>query len=345
MQRLGYVPALDGVRGVAILLVIAFHFFGVTGGATGVDVFFVLSGFLITTLLLEERSASGRVDLLAFYKRRVRRLFPALGAVMVVYLVATAAVGENRILVALAGISYVANILLASGSSIFRGSGLVHLWSLAEEEQFYLVWPMLLLLVVRFRRAVLLLAVGYVLLSAWRAGLSLHGVPPYRIYDGADTRATALVAGAGLAIYRHRRGLIVGEGAGQLAACVLLGGVFFGWAVDFWPTVGQPVFELGVVLLIAAALNETSMARGLTTRPLVWVGERSYSIYLWQVAGGACVYVLGSGVLPTITALVVTFVCADLSYRFVETPFRHRRAGGPALAAAREGEPSVAAAA
>ena len=344
MQRLGYVPALDGVRGVAILLVIAFHFFGVTGGATGVDVFFVLSGFLITTLLLEERTASGRIDLLAFYKRRARRLLPALGVVMAVYLVATAAVGDDRIVVALAGISYAANILLASGSSIFRGSGLVHLWSLAEEEQFYLVWPVLLLVVARFRRALIVILVGYALLSAWRAGLSLHGTPTYRIYDGPDTRATALVAGAGLAIYRHRWGLTVGEGAGQLAACVLLGGVFFGWAVDFWPTVGQPVFELAVVLLIAAALNETSMARGLATKPLVWVGERSYSLYLWQVAGGACVYVLGPGVLPTITALVLTFACADLSYRFVETPFRHCRAEEPTLAAAREGNPGVAAA-
>lgn len=327
------------------MLVIAFHFFGVTGGATGVDVFFVLSGFLITTLLLEEHTSRGRIDLRAFYMRRARRLLPALGVVMAVYLVATAAVGEDRIVVALAGVSYAANILLASGSSIFRGSGLVHLWSLAEEEQFYLVWPMLLLLIARFRRAVLLLAVGYVLLSAWRAGLSLHGVAAYRIYDGPDTRATALVAGAGLAIYRHRRGLKVGEGAGKLAACVLLGGVFFGWAVDFWPTVGQPVFELAIVLLIAAALNETSMARGLATRPLVWVGERSYSLYLWQVAGGACVYVLGPGVLPTITGLALTFVCADLSYRFVETPFRRRRAGGPSLAATREGDVRVVAAA
>jgi peptidoglycan/LPS O-acetylase OafA/YrhL len=105
------------------------------------------------------------------------------------------------------------------------------------------------------------------------------------------------------------------------------------------------VFELAIVLLIAAALNETSMARGLATRPLVWVGERSYSLYLWQVAGGACVYVLGPGVLPTITGLALTFVCADLSYRFVETPFRRRRAGGPSLAATREGDVRVVAAA
>src|SRR5690349_10898844 len=104
MQRLGHVPALDGVRGIAILLVLAFHFFGVTGGTTGVDVFFVLSGFLITTLLLEERAATGRVDLRAFYVRRARRLLPALAAATVVYLVATAVVGDDRIVVALAGV-------------------------------------------------------------------------------------------------------------------------------------------------------------------------------------------------------------------------------------------------
>lgn len=344
MRRLGYVPALDGVRGVAILLVIAFHFFGVTGGATGVDVFFVLSGFLITTLLLEERAENGRVDLRAFYARRARRLFPALGVVMVVYLVATAAVGEDRIIVVLAGISYVANAILASGSSIFRGSSLAHLWSLAEEEQFYLVWPMLLLLVARFRRAMLFVAAGYVLLSAWRVGLSLHGAPAYRIYNGPDTRATALVAGAGLAIYRHRWGLAVAEGAGKLAACVLLGGVFFGWAVDFWPTFGAPVFELGIVLLIAAGLSETSIARGLASRPLVWIGERSYSLYLWQFVGAACVYLLGPGVPAILAGLALAFLCADLSYRFVETPFRRRRAGRPAQSTARDGKPSVAAA-
>lgn len=342
MQRLGYVRALDGVRGVAILLVIAFHFFGVTGGATGVDVFFVLSGFLITTLLLEERAATGYVDLRAFYARRARRLLPALAVVMVAYLVATAAVGDNRIVAALAGISYGANVLLASGSSIFRGSGLIHLWSLAEEEQFYLVWPLLLLLVARFRRALLPIAVGYVLLSAWRAGLSLHGAPSYRIYDGPDTRATALVAGAALAVYRHRWGLKVGEGAGQLAACVLLAGAFFGWAVDFWPTVGQPVFELGIVLLIAAALSDTSIARGLATSPLVWVGQRSYSLYLWQFVGAACVYVLGPGVLATAAGLALAFLCAHLSYRFVETPFRRRRARRPAPATPGEGQPTVA---
>jgi peptidoglycan/LPS O-acetylase OafA/YrhL len=342
MQRLGHVPALDGVRGLAILLVIAFHFFGITGGATGVDVFFSLSGFLITSLLLEERAATGHVDLRAFYIRRARRLFPALAVVMVVYLVVTAAVGDDRTIVALAGISYAANILLASGSSIFRGSGLTHLWSLAEEEQFYLVWPVLLLLLARFRRTVALLAAGYILLSAWRAGLWLHGAPTYRIYDGPDTRATALVAGAGLAVYRHRYGLRVGEWAGQLAACALLVGAFFGWAVNVWPTLGQPVFELGSVLLIAAALSETSIARGLATRPMVWVGQRSYSLYLWQFVGGACIYLFGAGILATATGLAMAFLCADLSYRFVETPFRRRRGARPALASAPEGERSVA---
>jgi peptidoglycan/LPS O-acetylase OafA/YrhL len=325
MQRLGYVPALDGVRGIAILLVIAFHYFGVAGGATGVDVFFVLSGFLISTLLLEERTAAGRVDLRAFYVRRARRLFPALAAVMLVYLAVTAAVGDDRIVAALAGISYVANILLASGSSVFRGSGLTHLWSLAEEEQFYVIWPALLILLARSRRALMLIVAGYLLLSAWRAGLWIHGAAVYRIYDGPDTRATALVAGAGLAVYRHRYGLRAGEWAGQLGACAVLFGVFFGWAVNFWPTLGQPTFEIGIVLLIAAALSETSIARGLATRPLVWVGKRSYSLYLWQFVGAACVYLFGAGIPATIAGIALAFICADLSYRFVETPFRRRR--------------------
>lgn len=322
MQRLGYVPALDGVRGVAILLVISTHFFGVAGGTTGVDVFFALSGFLISTLLLEERTFTGGVDLHAFYIRRVRRLFPALAMAIVVYLVATEAAGEDHILVALLSISYATNVLLAVGRSIFQGTGLIHLWSLAQEEQFYLVWPLVLLFVARSRRAFAFVLLGYLLLSGWRAGLWIHGAPTYRIYYGPDTRATALIAGSALAIWRYRRGLNVGEWAGQAGAGLLLAGAVFGWAVAFWPTVGEPVFELGVILLLAAALSDTSIARGLAKRPLVWIGERSYSLYLWQMTLGACRYVFGVGALATFVALTLAFLCAALSYRFVEKRFR-----------------------
>jgi peptidoglycan/LPS O-acetylase OafA/YrhL len=325
MQRLGYVPALDGVRCIAISLVIGFHFFGLTGGTSGVDVFFVLSGFLITTILLEERNRTGRMDFRAFYGRRVRRLAPALAVMIATYLAITAALGENRLLVVLAGVFYSSNIVLASGSHLFDGSHVTFLWSLAQEEQFYLVWPALLLLAIRSRRPLVWVVVGYLVLSAWRAGLTIHGAPTYRIYDGPDTRATGLIAGSALAIFRQSHGFKVGEWAGQLGACVLLVGAFFGWAVGQWPIVGVPVFEIGVCLLIAAALSETSVARALAKGPLVWIGKRSYSLYLWQSAAWACVFVFGAGLLATLTGLVLAVVCASLSYRFVEQRFRRRR--------------------
>ena len=331
--QLGNVPALDGIRAIAILYVIAFHFFGVAGGATGVDIFFVLSGFLITTLLLEERARTGRIQLGAFYVRRARRLIPALAVAIAAYLIATAAVGEDRVMVALLGASYVANILMAAGSTMFRESGLIHLWSLAEEEQFYLLWPVLLLAVVRIRRGLLLLVLVYLLLSVSRAELFVHGASIQRIYDGPDTRATALIAGSILALYRLQRGLLVGEWAGKVGAGALLFGALFGWAIAPWPIIGQPVFEVGIALLIAAAVNETSLASGLALGPLVWVGQRSYSLYLWQLPLGACAYVLGDGLLATGIALPLSFLCASLSYRFVEQPFRYRRHRTAALPA------------
>ena len=126
MKRLGYVPALDGLRGIAIALVVGYHYFGIPpGGSVGVDLFFVLSGFLITTLLLEERATVG-LSLRRFYVRRARRLFPALGALVVVYLLVTAAQGENHVVVAAIGISYAANAVLAFGILSVAASGARH---------------------------------------------------------------------------------------------------------------------------------------------------------------------------------------------------------------------------
>ncbi len=148
--RLGYVPALDGVRAVAVLLVVACHALSMPGGFLGVEIFFVLSGFLITTLLLEERQAQGRLGLRSFYIRRVWRLYPALAALLAAWLVLSALgltplppAGE-AVGVLVSG-TYLAN---AANAWFFPlPIGLQHLWSLALEEQFYLLWPPLLALV------------------------------------------------------------------------------------------------------------------------------------------------------------------------------------------------------
>lgn len=326
-RRLGRRPALDGFRGLAVLLVMATHTGLLANGYIGVDIFFALSGFLITTMLWEEWGRTGEISFRRFYGRRARRLLPGLLLLVSAFALVAILLGDpfedgwsltRRVTTTLL---FANNWVTALGHQKALGP-LAPTWSLAQEEQFYLVWPLVLLFVARSRRAFAFVLLGYLLLSGWRAGLWIHGAPTYRIYYGPDTRATALIAGSALAIWRYRRGLNVGEWAGQAGAGLLLAGAVFGWAVAFWPTVGEPVFELGVILLLAAALSDTSIARGLAKRPLVWIGERSYSLYLWQMTLGACRYVFGVGALATFVALTLAFLCAALSYRFVEKRFR-----------------------
>src|SRR5437588_243135 len=206
MGRLGHVAALDGLRGVAILLVVSVHFTGVPkGGGLGVDLFFVLSGFLITTLLLEERERDGRIRIRAFYERRARRLLPALAVLLLAFLVIDAAQGRNGLSqVAVYGL-YAGNAYEAFVSSVSTPSlGLVHLWSLAQEEQFYLLWPLGFLLAVRSRRPARWLAALFALLVCYRIALVAHGAPMYRIDRGPDTQSEPLVAGCLIAFVRHR---------------------------------------------------------------------------------------------------------------------------------------------
>src|SRR4051794_30070266 len=155
-QRLGYLPALDGVRGIAIALVVSFHAFGwPRSGTLGVDLFFVLSGFLITTLLLEEHRRSGRIRIRAFYARRAWRLLPALIALLVPFLLLAGAallfrgaVPSSLLLGIGAALTYTSNLVVASDISAVPAA-LVHLWSLAAEGQFYVVWPLMVLVVLR----------------------------------------------------------------------------------------------------------------------------------------------------------------------------------------------------
>jgi peptidoglycan/LPS O-acetylase OafA/YrhL/lysophospholipase L1-like esterase len=351
-----YMPGLDGLRAVAVLAVIAFHeqLGWAPGGLLGVGVFFTLSGYLITDLLLGQWTARGRVALADFWARRARRLLPAL-FVMVAVITAWVTLFDRARLTNLRGAdaaaaTYSSNwYLIIQGQSYFARFAppqpLDHLWSLAVEEQFYLVWPWLLLagllLVRKIRRGrpggvawlalpTLALAAG----SAW-AMLALYhpGLDPTRAYEGTDTRAAGLLIGAALAMtWPSRR-----PAPSRAVRALLDVGGFAGLAVIalmIWRT-GQYspfLYRGGLVVLsfasaaviAAVAVPSALTGRVLGCRPLRWLGVRSYGIYLWHYP----VIVLTTPANSTENLVraawqtAVTIVVAALSWRYIEEPIR-----------------------
>jgi peptidoglycan/LPS O-acetylase OafA/YrhL len=294
----GHLPALDGLRGVAVLLVLLSHakLFGLPGaGQVGVTLFFVLSGFLITSLLIDERSGSGRVDLLAFYRRRALRLIPALVAVL-----AVAAVFEGWKV--LAPLAYVANWAIIAGIDL----GLVsHTWSLSVEEHFYALWPIAFIVLPSRRAAVIALAATWLGSVIVRLGASeLHAM------WGTDARADALAIGCLLAFW-----FSVGAPRVPLAlvavAAAALAGVSTVGEREFLTTIGLSIAALGGGVLVAWAAVRPSMV--LTVAPLRWVGRVSYGLYLWH----PLLYALPIGPIAIPAALAV----AAASYRWIEAPF------------------------
>jgi len=344
--RLRHVPALDGLRGLALLGVLLFHANGaLAGGYLGVDLFFVLSGFLITSLLLAEHRHTGRIALGAFWIRRARRLFPALLSLMpivAVYGRFFARTEELRTLraQALATLAYVAN-----WQAIFRHqsywqlfaapSPLEHTWSLSIEEQFYVLWPLLVSLVLR-RRGNTLLGICLALAALSMAAMFFLFDPgnSTRAYLGTDTRMSGILFGAGLATLIspntqfRARAVRVLDAAGLLSAL----GLGFAWAAlrgtspflyrgGFWLT------ELGALVLIACACagERSFIARVLSIRPLTWLGTISYGVYLWHWPVNVFLSTERTHLHGfTLHALrfALTFAIAVVSYRFLEQPIR-----------------------
>jgi peptidoglycan/LPS O-acetylase OafA/YrhL len=326
--RLGHVPALDGIRGLAIIAVVAYHFLGLPGGFFGVDLFFVLSGFLITTLLLEEREATGRVSLRSFYARRARRLLPALGGVLAFTALLGGlafAVGQNAMgVLSFEGIAacavFGANIVRMAGGSL--PLELTPLWSLAQEEQFYLVWPAALGMLHRGRPKRLAAAlVGCALaVIAWRAFLVVqHGFTP-RVHYGPDTRCDGLLIGAALAAARSAGLLRIHVSAAWAwAALVAFAGATLVHAGPVAYALVLPAVAVVAVLLIVTAVDGSRL---LAWRPLVWTGSISYGIYVWQ----ATVFLFGGrGIVPAIASVGAGWA----STRWIERRFRLRRAAAP----------------
>ncbi|MEO6116064.1 MAG: acyltransferase family protein [Pseudolysinimonas sp.] len=350
------VAGLDGVRAIAVTLVILFHLTpGTTiGGYLGVDLFFVVSGYLITTLLLRERNETGGIRLGAFWSRRARRLLPALAVLVLVCCTAAWAIGDDVLVglgfQVLGAATFSSNwLLLAAGSSYF-GDTLPelfrNLWSLAVEEQFYLVWPLLLVLVlVRMPRPLRLVLVGLLATASAVAMAMLYTpVDSTRVYYGTDTHAFGLAIGAFLALLAiswPRRALEWSRGVRRLLGIVgpvaLL--ALLGFAV-LMPGDAPFVFRGGLVIvavltaiLIATLLVPNApLARLLDLGVFRWVGKRSYGLYLWHWP----VFVLVVSALPGWQrdgasgwalggiALVISLAAAALSYRFIEQPIRRR---------------------
>jgi len=360
-----HLPALDGVRAIAVLGVMAYHLHLAGGGYLGVDLFFVLSGFLITSLLLEEWSTAGVIKLRAFWARRARRLLPAL--ILVVLAVLAYAVlhvnaphgadpgySLSRLnSVALWTLLYIANWHVIYIDQAL--SPLQHTWSLGIEEQFYLIWPLVVIVLlrmsgVRWRRAGLWLCVIGACLSAFEMGLLFHAGYPGRLrsYTGTDTRAFTLLAGAALAFVSANRPQpgarvrAILHVAGPLSAVTLVGLWLAQGRVNVFSTSGMfhggfQVCAVLAMLLIADArlLNPGLLGWVLSLRPVRWVGTISYGLYLWHVP---IIYYMTrasarlTGAPLDLVCAGLAFFAATLSYYLVERPIRRYLGAPPAYA-------------
>ncbi|GAA3896483.1 hypothetical protein GCM10022381_42410 [Leifsonia kafniensis] len=366
---------LDGLRALAVIAVIAYHFFPTVlpGGYIGVDVFFVISGFLITSLLLRERARSGRISLGRFWTRRVRRLVPPLIPVLLVCATAALLVGGDvlvglgrQILGALTfsynwvSIGANASYFTTDQPELFR-----NLWSLAVEEQFYLVWPLAvaaLLFIPRPRlRLLLVLAVGAAS-ALWMAVMYTPDADPTRVYFGSDTHSFGLAIGAALALILWQRSINPGATAGTD-----LSGRIGSWLPRLRPWIGlvallalaafsllmpadSPVAYRGGLIAVSlvsavaiwAGIGAGRFGQRLDSRPLRYLGARSYGIYLWHwpilvllqlawpasTANAASPAHAARTLLIGALALVLTLLAAGASYRWLEQPIRRLGFGG-----------------
>ncbi|HEY2742010.1 MAG TPA: acyltransferase family protein [Gaiellaceae bacterium] len=343
--HIAYRPGLDGLRALAVAAVFLYHsrIDWLPGGFLGVDLFFVLSGYLITSLLLVEWEARNRIDLRRFWLRRARRLLPAL-VVVVLGSLALAAIFARQDLAhtrsdVLGSLFYYANWhQIVANHSYFNVLGnpslLQHTWSLAVEEQFYIVWPLLLvpcLVLLGRKRMPMIVIAGIAASVALMWILFNPGGDPSRVYYGTDTRAFLLLMGILLAlvwpwIVRMRRAVPLLElfGLAALVGTVLL----FLRMQDFNPTLfrgGDLAAAFCFAALVAAVAHpQTGIGEALGVAPLRWVGERSYGIYLWHWP--IIVLVAGVNARPSVGIVVgeaaLVLAVAALSYKFVEQPIR-----------------------
>ncbi len=358
-------PDIEGLRAVAVLLVVAYHARvpGLTGGYIGVDVFYVVSGFLITGLVVRELRSTGRIDLPAFYARRARRLLPAALVVIAATVLVSAIVLPPLRMIdvggdAAAAALYVSNIRFAAQATDYLQaeldpSPLLHFWSLGVEEQFYLFWPALLLLVAGRRASLgrIALTIGVVALLSFALSIAWTSTEAPLAFFLLPARAWELAVGAGLALAAGRLARIPPSVAGVsvLAGLALigLGAVLFDLATPF-PGTAALLPVIGAALVIVGGLPQPigPVSRLIAIPPMRWIGGISYSLYLWHWP----VLVLPAAAIgaplpwPSRLALVgLTFVLAEASRRWIEDPIRHGRSASlrPARSLAAAGAMSL----
>lgn len=350
-----YITGLDGIRAIAVIMVLAYHLKLALfkSGFLGVTVFFVLSGYLITDILISEVEEEGTIDLKNFWLRRIRLLVPAVMSMAVVIIFVSAVV--NKIIFTKGCKDFLASVLgfnnwwqIFNKVSYFEAAGVpspfTHCWSLAIETQFYLIYPLILLGIYklvksrgegRAKRGLLFAGVT-LLLALISVILMIVLFDPQqdasRVYYGTDTRAFSLLFGALLAIlweYRmvpRRLSASVNMVLGSVSFAVLLVmTIAINGSSNFWYRGGQFVGTILTVLVIyTVSGRKTWLSRFLSNPVLKWIGDRSYSIYLWHYP---IILLISKGIKAswwiTLIEIVLSVVLAELSYRFIETPIRH----------------------
>lgn len=350
-----YIKELDGIRAIAVIMVLAYHLKLALfkSGFLGVTVFFVLSGYLITGILISEVEEEGTIDLKNFWLRRIRRLVPAVMSMAVVIIFVSAVV--NRIIFTKGCKDFLASVLgfnnwwqIFNKISYFEAVGVpspfTHCWSLAIETQFYLIYPLILLGIYKLVKSRgegranrgLLFAGVTLLLALISVILMIVLFDPQqnasRVYYGTDTRAFSLLFGALLAIlweYRmvpRRLSASVNMVLGSVSFAVLLVmTIAINGSSNFWYRGGQFFGTILTVLMVyAVSGRKTWLSRFLSNPVLKWMGDRSYSIYLWHYP---IILLISKGIKAswwiTLIEIVLSVVLAELSYRFIETPIRH----------------------
>ena len=350
-----YITGLDGIRAIAVIMVLAYHLKLALfkSGFLGVTVFFVLSGYLITGILISEVEEEGTIDLKNFWLRRIRRLVPAVMSMAVVIIFVSAVV--NRIIFTKGCKDFLASVLgfnnwwqIFNKVSYFEAAGVpspfTHCWSLAIETQFYLIYPLILLGIYKLAKSRgegrakrgLLFAGVTLLLALISVILMIVLFDPQqdasRVYYGTDTRAFSLLFGALLAIlwdYRmvpRKLSASVNMVLGSVSFVVLLVmTIAINGSSNFWYRGGQLVGTILTVLVIyTVSGRKTWLSRFLSNPVLKWIGDRSYSIYLWHYP---IILLISKGIKAswwiTLIEIVLSVVLAELSYRFIETPIRH----------------------